>query len=84
MKILFHYPHNSSDPKILKVFLKSFLTKMKPTKYPVKEKKKEAINEKKRGGEILLSHARTSHTDILHLDQKAAKCMTCQWLYGKV
>ena len=55
MKILFHYPHNSSNPKILKVFLKSFLTEMKPTKYLVKEKKKEAINEKKkRGGEILL------------------------------
>ena len=29
--------------------------------------------------EILLSaHARTSQADILHLDQKAAKCTTCQ------
>ena len=40
---------------------------------------------KKKGEEKFCSaHARTSHTDILHLDQKAAKCMTCQWLYGKV
>ncbi|CAH3122410.1 unnamed protein product [Porites lobata] len=29
--------------------------------------------------EILLSaHARTSQADILHLDQKAAKCTTCK------
>ena len=29
--------------------------------------------------EILLSaHARTSQADILHLDQKAAKCSTCK------
>ena len=34
--------------------------------------------------EILLSvHARTSQADILHLDQKAAKCKTCNWLCGK-
>ena len=34
--------------------------------------------------EILLSaHARTSQADILHLDQKAAKCMTCKQLGGK-
>ena len=55
---------------------------------------------KKRGGEkaksksqdccvtlikILLSaHARTSQSDILHLDQEATKCMICKWLCGKV
>ena len=58
---------------------------MKPTKYSVKEKKNEAIKVKKEGEEILLSsHARTSQANILYLDQKATKCMTCKWLYGKV
>ena len=34
--------------------------------------------------EILLSvHAQTSQANILHLDQKAAKCMTCKQLGGK-
>jgi len=33
--------------------------------------------------EILLSsHARTSQANILHVDQKAAKCTNCEWLYG--
>ena len=55
---------------------------MKPTKYSVKEKKNEAIKVKKEGEEILLSaHARTSQTNILYLDQKATKCMTCMALW---
>ena len=34
--------------------------------------------------EILLSvHAQTSQANILHLDQKAAKCMICKQLGGK-
>ena len=34
--------------------------------------------------EIKLSaYARTSQANILHLDQKAAKCTTCKRLYGK-
>ena len=34
--------------------------------------------------QILLSaHARTSQADILHLDQKAVKCMTCKPVCGK-
>ena len=34
--------------------------------------------------EILLSaHARTSQADILHLEQKAAKCTTCKPVCGK-
>ena len=34
--------------------------------------------------EILLSaHARTSQADVLHLDQKAAKCTTCKPVCGK-
>ena len=53
---------------------------------------------KKRGGEkaksksqdclvtwepnLLSAHARTSQANILHLDQKAAECTTCKWLYG--
>ena len=58
---------------------------MKPTKYSVKEKKNEAIKVKKEGEEILLSsHARTPQANILYLDQKATKCMTCKWVYGKV
>ena len=34
--------------------------------------------------EILLSaHARTTQADIFHLDQKAVKCATCEWVCGK-
>ena len=105
MKILFHYPPTiSSNPKILhvKAFLKTFPTKMKPTKCPAREKKMRQQKQKKRGGEkvksksqdccvtfklknylkILLSaHAWTSKANIVHLDQKAAKCMTCKQLF---
>ena len=28
------------------------------------------------------AHTRTSQADILHLDQKATKCMTCKWVCG--
>ena len=31
----------------------------------------------------LSAYARTSQANILHLDQKAAKCTTCKRLYGK-
>ena len=59
---------------------------MKPTKCPA-EGKNEARKEKKEGRrerEILLSApARTSQADILHLDQKAAKCTTCKRLCGE-
>ena len=55
---------------------------MKPTKCPAKQKKMRQEKRKKRGGEkakILLSaHAQTQQVDILHLDQKAAKCTTCK------
>ena len=69
---------------------------MKPTKCPAREKKNEAIKAKSKSQdccvtfkpknylEILLSaHARTSQADILHLDQKAAKCSTCKPVCGK-
>ena len=32
---------------------------------------------------LLSSHAQTLQANILHLDQKAAKCMTCKRLGGK-
>ena len=49
------------------------------------EKKNEARKAKKEGRrEILLSaHAQTSEANILHLDQKAAKCTTCKQLCSK-
>ena len=31
---------------------------------------------------LLSAHARTLQANILHLDQKAAKCTTCERLYG--
>ena len=34
--------------------------------------------------EIMLSaYVRTSQANIFHLDEKAANCKTCKWLYGK-
>ena len=61
---------------------------MKPTKCPAREKKSGKKSEKRtqkpQNLEILLSaHARTSQADILHLDQKAAKCTTCKPVCGK-
>ena len=32
---------------------------------------------------LLSAYARTSQANILHLDQKAAKCTTCKRLHGK-
>ena len=68
---------------------------MKPTKCPAREKN-EARKAKSKSQDccvtfkpknylkILLSaHARTSQADILHLDQKAAKCTTCKPVCGK-
>ena len=31
----------------------------------------------------LSAHARTSQANILHLDQKTAKCTTCKPIFGK-
>ena len=67
---------------------------MKPTKCPAREKKWGKKSEKRREEkkrkvkvktvQILLSaHARTSQADVLHLDQKAAKCTTCKPVCGK-
>ena len=57
MKILFHCPPTflSSNPKILKAFLKPFPTKIKSTKWPAKEKKRQGIGTIKRGGEKVKS-----------------------------
>ena len=46
-----HLPFLSPNPKILKPFLKSIPTKMKPTKCPVREKKMRQEKRKKKGGE---------------------------------
>ena len=64
---------------------------MKPTKCPAREKTMRQEKRKKRKGEkeksnleiFLSAHARTSRADILHLDQKAAKCKSCNRLCGK-
>ena len=70
---------------------------MKPTKCPAREKKwgkksEKRREERKRKVKVktavsLLNpktaHARTSQADILHLDQKAAKCTTCKPVCGK-
>ena len=46
-----HLPFLSPNPKILKAFLKTLPTKMKPTKCPAREKKMRQEKQKKRGGE---------------------------------
>ena len=46
-----HLPFLSPNPKILKAFLKTFPTKMKPSKMPSKRKKNDTRKAKKRGGE---------------------------------
>ena len=60
---------------------------MKHTKCPAREKNEARKAKKKGGGErkrnFAFAHARTSQADILHLDQKAAKCETCNRLCGK-
>ena len=85
-----HLPFLSSNPKILnmlKAFLKTFRTKMKPSKCPAREKKwgKKRKKGGRRESEMLLSaHARTSQANILHLGQKTAKCTTCKLLCGSL
>ena len=44
-----HLPFLSPNPKILKAFLKTLATKIKPTKCPAREKKNEARKAKKEG-----------------------------------
>ena len=90
-----HLSFLSPNPKILKAFLKTLPTKMKPTKCTAREKRREERKRKvkvktavsllnPKTVKILLSaHARTSQADILHLDQKAAKCTTCKPVCGK-
>ena len=48
---LAHLPFPSPNPKILKAFLKTLPTKMKPTKCPAREKKMRQEKRKKKGGE---------------------------------
>ena len=46
-----HLPFLSPNPKILKAFLKTLPTKIKPTKCPAREKKMRSEKWKKKGGE---------------------------------
>ena len=66
--------------RVIKAFLKAFPTKMKPTKCPATEKN-DTRKPKKRGEAC--SCPNFSSQDILYLDQKASKCTTSKWLYGK-
>ena len=80
-----HLPFLSPNPKILKAFLITVPTKMKPTKCTAREKKSGKKSEKRgEEREILLSaHTWTSQANILHLDQKAVNCTTCKRDCGK-
>ena len=50
----------------------------------MREKKKKRGGEKvKRKSHELSVHARTSQTNILHLDQEITKCMTCERICGE-
>ena len=51
---------------------------------PTLQLKKEGRRESKKYKNMLSAQARNSQANILHLDQKAVKCMTCKWLCGKV
>ena len=80
-------PFLSSNPNILKPFLKTFPTKMKPTKCSTKEKKwgKKSENkaeERKRKVKVK-TPVSLVNPKFCFLDQKAAKCTNCQCLYGK-
>ena len=80
-------PFLSSNPNILKPFLKTFPTKMKPTKCSRKEKKwgKKSENkaeERKRKVKVK-TPVSLVNPKFCFLDQKAAKCTNCQCLYGK-
>ena len=92
-----HLPFLSSNPKILKAFLKTFPTAREKKRKEKKCKKIKRGEEKAKSKsqdrcvtlksknylKILLSvHAQTSQANILHLDQKAAKCIICTWLCG--
>ena len=52
-----HLPFVSSNPKFLKAFLKTFPTKIKPTKCPAREQKMTQEKRKKRGGEKAKSNS---------------------------
>ena len=83
-------PFLSSNPKILKVFPKTFPVTKMPSKRQKRGKKSKRSsgeerkqNEEVKTVEILLSaHTRTLEANILHWDQKSTKCTTCKWLCG--
>ena len=80
MKILFHVTHLpflSSNPKILKAFLKTFATKMKPTKCPAREKKMRHEKQKKRRGEKEKSTSKDCCVTFEPKKSRNFACCTC-------
>ena len=78
-----HLPFLSSNSKILKAFLKTFPPKWSLINAQQKKKKWGRKSEKREEDRKLSAHTRTSQSNIFHQDQKAAKCATWTWLYGK-
>ena len=82
-----HLPLLSCNSKILKACLKSFPLKWRLLN--AQQKKKNEARKRKvkvKTAVWLLNpnpHARTSQANILHPDQKAAKCTTFKWVYGE-
>ena len=91
MKIFFHYPPNFPfiyNPTILKAFLKTFPTKVKPTKCPAREK--HDMKSKKRGEERkwkvkvktdgLLLNPKTIQTFCFQCTPELYKLIFCIWI----
>ena len=63
--------------------MKPLVNALRKKKYETKKGKEEKKREKKSQDSLLSPHAGTLRAKILHLDQKAPKCMTCRRLCGK-
>ena len=74
-----HLPFLLSNPKILKAFLNTFPTKMKPTKCPAREKKIRQEKWKKRGAEKAKSKSQDG-CDIFLRMSELRKLILCIWI----
>ena len=74
-----HLPFLSSNPKILKAFLKIFPTNMNPTKCQAREKKMRQENGKKRGGGKTKSKVKTAVSPLLLLCRHCYCCAVHDW-----
>ena len=78
-----HLPFLSPNPKILKAFLKTLPTKMKPTKCPARGKKMRQEKRKKKGGEKAKSKSQdccvTSKFCFLRMPE-LRKLIFCIWI----